>query len=73
MTRILFFLIGFVLMVLGLSFIILYLNLLSLGYNFSIYVNFIIRRRECYLEPIGLIIMLLALTIKGDKKNELHI
>ena len=73
MTRIFFFLIGFSLMTIGNTFIILYLNLLTIGYNFSFYVNFIIRRIECYLEPIGLIIMLLALTIKGDKKNELHL
>ena len=73
MTRILLFLIGFALMVLGLSFIILYLNLLTLGYNLSFYANFIFRRIECYYAPIGFIIVLLSLTIKGDKKNELHI
>lgn len=73
MIRIFFFLIGFALMVLGLSFIILYLNLLTIGYNFSLYVNFIIKRAECYYAPIGFIIVLLTLIIKGDKKNELHI
>ena len=73
MIRIFFFLIGFALMVLGLSFIILYLNLLTIGYNFSHYVNFITKRVECYYALIGLIIILLTLLIKGDKKNELHI
>ena len=73
MIRIFFFLIGFALMVLGLSFIILYLNLLTIGYNFSQYVNFITKRVECYYALIGLIIILLTLLIKGDKKNELHI
>ncbi len=73
MTRVFFFLIGFALMVLGLSFLLLYLNLLTIGYNFSNYVNFITRRIECYYAPIGFIIILLTLIIKGEKKNELHL
>lgn len=73
MIRIFFFLIGFALMVIGFSFIILYLNLFTIGYNFFVYVNFIIRRIECYYALIGFIIILLTIIIKGDKKNELHI
>ena len=73
MIKVFFFLIGFALMVLGLSFIILYLNLLTIGYNFTFYVNFISKRIECYYTIIGFIIVLLTLTIKGDKKNELHL
>lgn len=71
--RIFFFLVGFALMVLGFSYIILYLNLLSLGYNFSFYVNFIIRRVECYYAVVGFLIMLLTLINKGDKKHELYL
>ena len=73
MTRIFFFLFGFGLMTLGFIYIILYLNLLGMGYNFSDYVNFIIRRFECYFWIIGLIIMNLAMYIKGDKKYGLYI
>ena len=73
MTRIFFFLVGFALMVLGFSFIILYLNLLTIGYNFSFYVQFITRRIECYYAVIGFIIIVLTLIIKGDKKHELHL
>ncbi len=73
MTRVFFFLVGFALMVLGLSFMILYLNLLTIGYNFSFYANFITRRIECYYAVIGFIIVLLSLIIKGDKKDELHL
>ena len=73
MIRIFFFLIGFALMVIGFVFIILYLNLLTIGYNFPAYVNFITRRIECYYTIIGFIIDLLTLTIKGAKKNELHL
>lgn len=73
MMRIFFFLVGFALMVIGFSFIILYLNLLTIGYKFSVYVNFITRRIECYYALIGFIIILLTIIIKGDKKHELHI
>ena len=73
MIRIFFFLTGFALMVIGFTFILLYLNLLTIGYNFSFYVNFIIRRIECYYTVIGFDIILLTLTIKGDKKHELHL
>ena len=64
------FLFGFGLSVISLSYIIIYLNLLTIGYNFSVYVNFISRRIECYYTIIGFTIILLTLTIKGAKKNE---
>lgn len=73
MIRIFFFLTGFSLMVIGFVFIILYLNLLSLGYNFFEFVNFIIRRIECYYTVIGFVLILLTINIKGAKKNELHL
>ena len=73
MIRIFFFLTGFALMVIGFTFNILYLNILTIGYNFSFYVNFISRRIECYYTIIGFILILLTLTIKGDKKYELHL
>lgn len=66
MMRVFFFLIGFGLMVIGCSFIMLYLNLTTIGYNFLDYVNFIIRRTECYFSIIGFIIMILSMTLKGD-------
>ena len=73
MIRFFFFLVGFSLLVIGLVFIILYLNLLTIGYNFSFYVNFIVRRIECYYTIIGFIIILLTITIKGEKKDELYL
>lgn len=68
--RIFLFLIGFGLTTVGFVYIICYLNLFSLGYNFIDYVNFIIRRLECLNAIIGIIIMMIAF-IGG--KNELHI
>ena len=69
MIRVFFFLLGFGLMVIGCSFIILYLNLTTMGYNFLEYVNFIIRRVECYFSIIGFIIMILSITLKGDYRK----
>lgn len=73
MVRVFFFLIGFGFTVIGCSFIILYLNLTTMGYNFTNYVNFISRRIECYFSIIGLIMMILSIWIKGDKKYELYL
>lgn len=69
MIRVFFFLLGFGLMVIGCSFIILYLNLTTMGYNFLEYVNFIIGRVECYFSIIGFIIMILSITLKGDYRK----
>jgi len=68
------FLLGFGLTTIGSVYIICYLNLFSIGYNFFQYVNFIIRRIECLNAPIGIIIMILSLTIKRkDEMNELYL
>lgn len=72
-ARITFFLIGFGLSVVGFVFIISYLNLLPLGYNFQEYVKFISSRLECIIGPIGLLIIFLSIFIPGGKKNELYI
>ena len=73
MVRVFFFLMGFGFTVMGCSFIILYLNLTTMGYNFINYVNFISRRIECYFSIIGLIMMFLSIWIKGDKRDELYL
>lgn len=69
MIRVFFFLLGFGLMVIGCSFIILYLNLTTMEYNFLEYVNFIIRRVECYFSIIGFIIIILSIALKGDYRK----
>lgn len=70
--RFLIFLFGFGLTVIGLSYIIIYLNLLSIGYNFLEYVNFIIRRIECLNLIFGIILMSISMLIKGGK-DELYL
>ena len=69
--RIIFFLFGFGLTTIGSVYIICYLNLLTIGYNFIDFVNFIIRRIECLNFIFGIIIMLLSINLGG--KYELYI
>lgn len=73
MTRIFFFLLGFILMIIGITMVILYLNILSYEYNFFEYVKFITKRWECYLFFIGLIIINLSLFFKGGKKYGIYL
>lgn len=70
--RILIFLFGFGLTVIGLTYIIIYLNLLEIGYNFFEYVNFIIKRIECLNLLIGVSLMTFSIFYKGGK-NELYL
>ena len=72
-ARIIFFLIGFGFSTIGFVFIISYLNLFTIGYNFKEYVQFISSNIECLIGPIGLIIVFLSIFIPGGKNNELHI
>ncbi len=72
-ARLFFFLIGFGLTIIGSVYIISYLNLMSIGYNFTEYVNFIIKRFECYYTVIGLILIMLTIFIPGGKKHELYL
>ena len=54
-------LLGITLTVIGLTNIILYLNLLVNGYTFLEYVNFIIRRFECLSLIIGILLIYLSI------------
>lgn len=69
--RLFLFLFGFGLTTIGLVYIICYLNLFTIGYNFFDFVNFIIRRIECINTIIGIIIMYLSVCIGG--RNELYL
>lgn len=69
--KIFIFLLGFGLTVIGCIYIISYLNILTLGYNFWYYVKFIFRRIECLYAFIGLFIIFYSINKGG--KDELHI
>jgi hypothetical protein len=53
--------IGVIISSIGLMFIILYTNLITLGYSFLDFVKFIITRVECLLFLIGIIIILFSM------------
>ena len=65
--RILLFLVGFGLSVIGFMYILAYLNYLSVGYTFSDYIKLIFSKIECLLAPIGLIILSLSIFLRSDK------
>ncbi len=54
-------LLGILLTSIGLMFILLYTNLLTMGYSFFKFVYFISRRLECWYFVIGIILIILVL------------
>lgn len=56
-VRLFFLLVGFGLSVIGGVSLIAYLNFITLGYSYTEYFQFISERYECYLLPIGLIVI----------------
>ncbi len=68
--RILLFLVGFGFSVIGSVYIIAYLNYLSIGYSFTNYLKFIMTRIECLQAFIGVLLISIAIFMKG-KKNVL--
>jgi hypothetical protein len=73
MVRFFFFLFGFSLTLLGSMFIVCYLNLMTVGYNFKEYVNFIIRKPECIQALVGIIMTLLSIYLPQGGKDELYL
>ena len=69
MFHLLLYILGIILTSLGLFFIIIYLNLLTIGYSFLDFVKFISRRVEVWLLLIGIICIVLSL--ERWIKNEL--
>ena len=53
--------IGIITSSLGLFFLITYLNLFSIGYNFLEYIQYIIKRVEIWLIPIGIFLIILGI------------
>ena len=69
MYRLLTFIIGFILSVYGLSFIIIYLNLLTMGYTFIEYLGFIFKKIECITFFIGYFLIILSIFINKERKQ----
>jgi len=73
MVRFFFFLLGFGLMVIGFTYMITYLNLLTIGYSFTNYLHFIMSRVECFFSVIGFIIISLVIFTSGRQKHDLYL
>lgn len=73
MGRMFIFLLGFGLMVIGFTYIITYMNLMSMGYSFLQYLGFISSKLECLFALIGFIIVSIIIMTKGTDKNDLYI
>jgi len=73
MTRLFLFLLGFGLMVIGFTYIITYMNLMSMGYGFLDYFKFIFFRLECQFAVIGFLIVFIIILTKGNDNNDIHI
>lgn len=71
--RIFIFLLGFGLSVIGFTYIISYLNLLDIGYNFNYYVHFICRRLECLYALIGIVLLIISINMPKGDNDELHL
>ncbi len=66
MKKLLMAVLGILFVSIGLFFCILYLNLFSFGYTFFDYVYFIIRRIECHILWIGIVLLFFVLHRKGE-------
>lgn len=74
MTRIFFLLTGFGFTLIGSVYMIAYLNLMTIGYSFVAYIQFILSRMECLIIILGILFLILAILLPGgEKKDELHI
>ena len=69
LSRFFLFITGFGLMTIGLSTLILYINLFTIGYNFKEYISYIIKLPQTYYLLIGFILINIS-TRKKEKKNE---
>lgn len=65
LSKIFLFLIGFGLTVIGSTYIIMYLNLMAMGYSLIDYLLFIITKVECLFTFIGIFIMFISTYRKG--------
>lgn len=71
MKKFFFFVAGVFLTSYGLTFIIIYLNLLNMGYTLFGYIKYILTHFECLIIILGII--LLYLSFERKDKNELYL
>ena len=65
--KLILFVIGILLISVSISFIIIYINLLNMGYTFLEYVNFIIRRMEIIAFVSGVFLVIVSMLKRKDR------
>lgn len=65
--KLILFVIGILLISVSISFIIIYINLLNMGYTFLEYVNFIIRRMEIIAFVPGVFLVIVSMLKRKDR------
>ena len=60
-------------MTLGITYIILYINLLSFGYTIKEYLEFLFTQVEGYFLPIGFLLECIFIKTKKGEQNDIHI
>ncbi len=71
--RIFLFLIGFGFTLIGSIYVISYLNLMTIGYNFFQYGQFISKQFECLIGIVGILIMLLTVYFPKGGEHEFYL
>lgn len=71
LKRIIYFILGIIITSSALMYIVIYLNLLRMGYSMLDYVKYIVSSIECTKIFIGIILIILSL--KKGRKNELYL
>lgn len=71
--RVFLFLIGFGFTLIGSIYMISYLNLMTIGYNFLQYVQFISKQFECLIGIVGIFLMIFTVYFPGGGKHELYL
>ena len=71
--KVIFIILGFYLITIGITYIFLYINLFTFGYTIKEYFLFIVTQVECLTLPLGIIIEVLTIKTKKGEKNELYL
>ena len=69
MLRLMLFLLGFGFSIIGFSYLITYLNYLTIGYSVKDYLQMIIIKPECFLAIIGIIILTFVIFSRRDEHD----
>jgi len=73
MIKMFFFFFIFIITIIGITCIITYLNLLTMGFTFKEYIEFILSRNECIIGILGIFIIITTILIKGDIAYDLYL